>query len=107
MNTDAKLNSVEAQELRQGQDLYELTKIPGFKILEQKLKDMAFHSWVDPREIEGDNPKKIWEWRELNAFHAANNARELLEWIQSMISRSEYLDKKKSGEIVVDKMRIE
>ena len=54
---------------------------------------MAFHSWVDPREIEGDNPEQIWKWRELNAFHAANNAGELLERIQKAISQSEYYEK--------------
>lgn len=96
------LNEPEQQELRIGQELYEMTKTAGFKHLKQKLEDAAFHSWIDPREIDAPNglSKAEWEWRELNGFHAANNARELMEWIQSMISRSEYLEKKKSGEIV-------
>ena len=104
---EAKLNELEEQELREGQNLYEMTKTPGFQVLKKWFEDMAFHSWVDPREVEGDDPKAIWQWRELNAFFAASNAREVLEKIQSTISRSEYLEKKKRGEIVVDKMRIE
>jgi len=90
-----KLTPEEEKELREGQELFELSKVPGFKILEEWLNDMAYHSWVDPREIEGPDAEKEWKWRELNAFHAANNARELLERIQKSVSRSEYLDKKK------------
>lgn len=100
------LNDVEESELREGQNLYEMTKTPGFEVVKKRLEDVAFHSWVDPREIEGDNPEEIWKWRELNAFHAANNAREFLEWIQTAISRSEYLEKKKRGEIKVERMQI-
>jgi hypothetical protein len=103
---EPKLNEIEEQELREGQDLYEMTKTPGFLALKKRLEDVAFHSWVDPREIEGPDAEREWKWRELNAFHAANNARELLEWIQSLISRSEYLEKKKSGEIKVERMTI-
>ncbi len=100
------LNPQEEDELREGQALYELTKTSGFELLRRRLEDMAFHSWVDPREIEGPEAEKEWKWRELNAFHAANNARELLEWIQTAISRGEYLEKKKLGEIKVERMQI-
>lgn len=93
----------EQQELREGQALYEMTQTEGFKILRTKLEDLAFHSWVDPREVED---KVKWEWRELNGFHAANAAREMLEFIQQKISRSEYLHKKKAGEISVRPMKI-
>lgn len=105
-NREKKLTDIEEAELREGQSLYEMTKTPGFEVLKKWLEDMAFHSWVDPREIDGDDPKKIWEWRELNAFHAANNARELLERIQKAVSQSEYLEKKKKGEIDTRSMRI-
>jgi hypothetical protein len=104
---EAKLNELEEKELREGQSLYEMTKTPGFEVLKGWFEDMAFHSWVDPREIEGDNPKETWQWRELVAWAGANNAREILEKIQSTISRSEYLEKKKSGEIVVERMTIQ
>lgn len=96
----------EEQELREGQEIYEMTQTPGFALFKQWLEDMAFHSWVDPREIEGDNPEAIWKWRELNAFHAANNARELMERIQKAISQSEYYEKLKAGEITRKVMRI-
>lgn len=97
------LDEIEEKELYEGQSLYETTKTAGFEILKRKLDDLAYHSWVDPRSVTN---KEDWEWQELNSFHAANNARELLEWIQKMISRSEYLDKKKKGEIQVKPMKI-
>ena len=93
----------EEKELREGQDLYEMTQSAGFQHLKTWLEDMAFHSWVDPR---GTTSKEEWEWQELNAFHGANSARELLERIQKAISHSEYLEKIKSGEIPRKAMRI-
>lgn len=98
-----ELTPEEKKELSEGQSLYEMTKSSGFAVLEGWLKNVAFHSWVDPREVES---KEEWEWRELNAFHAANNARELLDEIQKSISRAEYLEKKRLGEIKVNKMKI-
>lgn len=103
MEDNNKLSQEEQVELRMGQDLYEMTKSSGFKILKSWYEDMAFHAWVDPRETES---QKEWDWRELNAFHAANNAREVLERIQTAISRAEYLEKRKSGEIQVKPMKI-
>lgn len=93
----------EDQELREGQELYEVTQMSGFKVLKDKLETLAFHSWVDPRTCKS---KDEWMWQEENAFHAANNAIELLDWIQKTISRSEYLDKKQKGEITVERMKI-
>lgn len=102
-NKNIKLTEIEEQELREGQALYEMTQTPGFKVIEGWLRDMAFHSWVDPRETENE---KDYLWRELNGFHAANNARELIERIQKAVSQSEYLGKKKRGEIPLGGMRI-
>jgi hypothetical protein len=98
---EKNLNQVEEAELREGQNLYEMTQTAGFGVLKLWLEDLAFHSWVDPREVDkpGGLSKDEWMWRELNAFYAANNARELLEKIQKSINNSEYLSKKKSGEI--------
>lgn len=101
------LNPTEEKELIEGQWLYEMTQTPGFTVLLQKLENAAFHSWVDPREIVGPDAEREWKWRELNGFYAASNARELIEWIQQSISRSEYLQKKKSGEIKVNPMKIQ
>ena len=101
---EKKLNEQEEQELVEGQALYEMEKNnPGWQIVKQWLTDAAYHSWVDPRETKN---KEEWDWRELNAFYAANNAKEILENIAKSISRSEYLDKVKSGEIQRNKMRI-
>lgn len=98
-----ELNEIERQEMNEGQALYEITKMSGFEVLRKKLEDMGYHSWIDPREAPN---KQEWEWRELNGFHAANTAKELLAWIQERISRSEYLEKKKRGEIKVTTMKI-
>ena len=90
-----ELNVEEEKEFREGSALREMVETGGFGILRKKLEDLGFHSWVDPR----DSPnKEEWEWKELSGFHAANAARELLEWIDVMISRAEALGKKKSGE---------
>ncbi len=98
------LNEIEEQELHEGQKLYEMTQSEGFQIMKRWLEDLAFHSWTDPREA---TSKEDWLWREENAFHAANNARELLEKVQKAISQSEYLAKKKAGEIMTKSMRIQ
>ncbi len=105
---NGNLSNEEMLELRQAQELYEMDKEnPGWQIVKQWLEDMAIHTWIDPREIENSpDAHKEWEWRELNAFHAANNAKELLERIAQMVSRGEYLDKVKSGEIKRNRMKV-
>lgn len=95
----SKITPQDEQEMREGMELYEMTQSAGWRIVEQWFKDRAFHTWVDPRQIEGVQTAQEWQWRELNAFHASNNAKELLEQIARVISRSEYLQKLKSGEI--------
>jgi len=98
------LNEQEEKELAEGQALYEMDKNnPGWQIIKRWLIDAAFHSWVDPRQTKS---KKEWEWQELNAFHASNNAKEILDEIAKAVSQAEYLDKVKNGEIQRNKMRI-
>ena len=105
MDNEIKLNLTkeEEKELQDGQYLYEMTQTPGFQVLVKKLEDLGFHSWVDPREAKD---KEDFLWRELNGFHAANTAKELIMWIQERISNSDYLQKKKEGKIKVNSMRI-
>ncbi len=104
MDEDQKqLNEQERMELREGQVLYEWTKSPAFEVVKGWLDALAFHSWVDPRETTSEEE---WKWQELNAFHAANVAKELMDKVQASISRSDFLDKKQKGEISVNKMRI-
>lgn len=100
------LTPEESKERSDAQFLYEMTQGPGFKVLRQKLEELQFHTWVDPRSIDGPDAKQQWEWRELNAFHASNNAKELLEWIDGKINRGEYLEKKKRGELEVRPLTI-
>lgn len=86
----------EEQELRDGQALLEMTETPGFAVLKKHLETLAYHSWIDPRETKD---KEEWEWRELNGFHAANAAKEILEMIETGVSKADYLYKVKKGEI--------
>ena len=104
MEDTVQLSQKEEEELSDGMALYEMVQgSTGWKVVERWLKDIAYHSWVDPREAPS---KEEWEWRELNGFHAANNARELLESIQKAISQAEYLDKVKKGEVKTGRMKI-
>ncbi len=99
-----ELTPEEEKEFRDGSSLYEMDQTnAGWQIVKDILKDLAFHSWVDPRTCENE---KEFVWRETNGFHAANNAKELLETIEKLISRSQYLGKKKSGEVPERTMRI-
>ena len=102
-NNIIKLTEQEEQELRDGQNLYEMTQTAGFQVLKKWLEERAFHSWVSPMETANE---KEWLWRELNLYHSATVARELLEEIQKVISTSEYIAKKKSGEIKNRPMKI-
>ena len=97
------LTAEEEKELRDGSALLEMQSInPGWQIVLQILETTGFHSWVDPRGMK----KEDWEFAELNAFHASNNAKELLETIQSKISRSDYLAKVRDGTIDTRKFKI-
>ena len=87
------------KEMREGMALYEMTQSEGLRIVSQWLTDRAFHTWVDPRTIDTAEAVQQWQFRELNAFHASNNAKELIDAIENAISRSTYLQKIASGEI--------
>lgn len=100
------LSPEEEMELDEGRALYEMTQTRGFQILKRWFEDRAIHTWVDPREVEGPESEKEWKWRELNAFFAASNAREVLEDIQKAINKAEYLEKKRNGEMPVRAMKV-
>lgn len=101
-----KLTPEEKQEKSDGQFLHEMTQTPGFKVLREHLETLAFHSWVDPRTIEGPDAEKEWKFRELNAFYAADNAKGMIEWIGQKIGRAEGLEKKRRGELLVRPLTI-
>lgn len=99
-----ELTPEEEKDFREGMALYEMDQTnPGWAVLKKILENLAYHSWVDPRSTES---RAEWEWKELNAFHAANNAKEQLDLVQEKISRADYLGKVKSGEIEVKKMTL-
>ena len=74
----------------------------GWQILEGWLKDRAYHSWVDPKDFK---KKEEWEWAELNLYHNAQVAKQLLEDMNSLIGQAEYLRKKERGEIEPNKFK--
>lgn len=97
------LSEEENKELREGQSLYEMDQSsPGWQVVKGWLEDRAFHSWVDPRETKS---KEEWEWQELNAFHSADVAKQLLIDIERAVERADYLDKVAKGEIEEKRMR--
>jgi anaerobic ribonucleoside-triphosphate reductase len=93
---DVALTPEEEQELLDGQALAEMVGGAGFAVMKKWLEDRAFHTWADPRETES---QAQWDWRELNAFHGAQAAKDLLDAINSSISRADYLYKVKKGEL--------
>lgn len=97
-----QLNAQEEREMQDGMALQEMTGTAGWLVLKGWLEDMAFHSWVDPR----GTTEEEWKWQELNAFHASNTAKELIQSIEQMISRAQYLHKVKLGEVTNKRMRI-
>lgn len=73
----------------------------GWLILHKWLTDRLSHTWVDPRGLK----KEEWEWAELNAYHSADSAKQILDDIESLILQAEYLRKKERGEIDADKFK--
>ena len=96
-----ELTLEEEQEFRDGSALYEMTQGLGWQVVKRILENLAYHSWTDPRGMN----KEEWEFAELNSFHAANNAKELLETMERLISRADALGKIKSGETKRRNMR--
>lgn len=88
------LTDDERTEVVEGDALFEMTRGKGWKVVEQWLTDLAFHSWVDPR---GTQVKDEWIWQELNAFHACEAAKQLLQRINDCVNRADYLKKVEAG----------
>lgn len=97
-----ELSQEEQIELQQGRDLLAMTASAGWEVVKGWLETAAYHSWVDPRGTD----KEDYLWQELNAYHAANNAKEILENIEKIVSRSQALAKKSRGETRIKSMGI-
>jgi len=99
-----ELSAEEEKEYQEGMALEEMIKTnTGWQIVAKWLDSFAHHTWADPR---GTKDEKEWAWQELNAFHAANNARILLDDIRKAIARADYLGRVKRGEIVTKSFKI-
>jgi hypothetical protein len=94
MGKPIKLSEEELRAVREGESLEELKLTPGWSVLQEWLQKRAWHSWVDPRGLK----KEDWEWAELNAFHSADIAKELLTEIDLSIARAKDIRKKERGE---------
>jgi hypothetical protein len=90
-----ELNQQEQDRVFKGEALAQLKSHKGWEILEQWLKDRAHHSWVNPRGMK----KEDWEWAELNAYHSAEVAKQMLDDVEKSISDADYLRKKERGEL--------
>jgi len=97
-----RLNEEEESELAEGLSLDEMTKTAGFQILRKWLENRV-RTHADPRECASETE---WKFKELNAFWSGMIAQELLDNILQSVSRAEYLDKVKKGEVARGKMRI-
>lgn len=99
-----ELTKEETREHAEGNALYEMVQTSaGWQVVKKWLEDMAFHSWISPMESES---KEQWMWKEENAYHAANNAKMLLEEIEKAVQRADYLGKVKAGEITTKHFKI-
>lgn len=95
---EVELSDFEEKAYRDGLALEEMVvSNPGWQIVKKMLKERAFHTWANPRETEGGLEE--WTWRELNAYYAAANAKELLEAIDKAVSDARYYEKVKKGEV--------
>ncbi len=89
-----ELTIEEERKMQDGFAIEEMTRSAGWAIVRDILDRAANHTWVDPRGM----PKEEWEFAELNAFHASNNAKELLEGLSQLVTEAHELQKIKLGE---------
>ncbi len=96
------LSAEQLKELTDGMAIRETLTTSGWKIIEGWLKSRSFHSWVDPRGLSKDE----WEWAELNAFHSADVAKQLLADIQEAIDKADQIENYRAGKLEPKKMKI-
>jgi len=89
------LTEDETKEMKMGFDLEEMTRTAGWKTVSTWLEDRAHHTWMDPRGME----KAEWEWAELNAFHSADVAKQMIIDVQDLVTRAHYLHSVNIGEV--------
>jgi hypothetical protein len=74
----------------------------GWQVVDKWLRDRAYHSWVDPRNFKR---KEEWDWAELNAYHSAEVARDIIHSVEDLIAQAEQLRKKERGELDDNKFK--
>lgn len=98
-----KLTDEEDRKMQDGFAVDEMMKSAGWAVVQDILTGLSLHTWVDPRGMK----KEDWEFAELNAFHASNNAKELLEGLSQLVQQAHELHRIKLGQTAeVKKMRI-
>lgn len=102
MANPQELSQEEIRQVTQGEALQSMRESQGWKVVEEWLRNRAHHSWADPRDFK---KKEEWEWAELNAFHSANVAKQIIDDIEGAIADAEYLRKKERGEVEDNKFK--
>jgi hypothetical protein len=90
-----ELTKEEIKDCKDGEALAELITSEGWSIIKKWLEARMIHSWINPKGLS----QKEWMWAELNLYHSAEVSREILNKIDSMISKAIYLRKKQRGEL--------
>lgn len=97
------LTDAEERKMQDGFAVEEMTKGAGWAIVKDILDSVQTHTWVSPVGLN----KEEWEFAELNAFHRANNAKELIDSLNQLILDSHELQRLKLGETKgTERMRI-
>ena len=98
-----ELNEEEAIKFREGMAVKEMMATQGWKVLEGWLKSRAFHSWVDPREAKSEEQ---WLWQEMNAFHSADVAKQILFDLKQLVEVADQLEDIRLGRKQPKTMRV-
>ena len=77
-----KLTQQELERVQEGEQLAHLKEQAGWQVVDKWLRARAYHSWVNPNGLR----KEDWEWAELNAYHSADVARQIIEDVEKAIA---------------------
>jgi len=96
MSKPQELNKQEQELVELGEALAEMRLHRGWLVVQKWLENRAFHSWVNPRDFRKEDE---WVWAEINAFHSADVAKQILEDIEAAVATAKGLRQKEAGEL--------
>ena len=94
---DIKLTEEENIIRNMGFSLLEMVKTKGWEAFKRHLEDIAYHSWVDPREAKD---KEDFLYREIVGWAGAKASVDLIRWVDNMVSQAQALEDKAQGKNV-------